>query len=99
MLDNVKDKLDSVRCTSRGYARRVGRSTSALARSVGSRRGGIALGLIAAAVGVPFLIRYLRARRAEAQAQDLEDADADVVIIATEVQPLPADAPIGPGLA
>jgi hypothetical protein len=99
MLDNVKNRLDSVRCTTRGYARRVGRSTSALARSVGPRRGGIALGLIAAAIGVPFLVRYLRARRAEAQDRDLENVDADVMIIATEVQPIPANAPIGPGLA
>lgn len=99
MLDNVKDKLGSVRCTSRGYARRVGRSTSALARSVGPRRGGIALGLIAAAIGVPFVVRYLRARRAEARAREQENVDADVVIIATEVQPIPANAPIGPGLA
>jgi hypothetical protein len=99
MLDNVKDKLGSVTCTTRSYARRVGRSTSALARRVGPRRGGIALGLIAAAVGVPFLVRYLRARRAEAQARELENLDADVVIIASEVQPIPANAPIGPGLA
>jgi len=99
MLDNVKDKLDSVRCTTRTYGRRVGRKTSALARSVGPRRGGIALGLIAAAIGIPFLVRYLRARRAEAQVRDLEDVEADVVIIATEVQPIPANAPIGPGLA
>jgi hypothetical protein len=99
MLDNVKDKLGSVSCTSRSYARRIGRSTSALARSVGPRRGGIALGLIAAAIGVPFLVRYLRARRAEARAKELENVDADVVIVATEVQPIPASAPIGPGLA
>jgi hypothetical protein len=99
MLDNVKDVLGSVRCTTRSYARRVGRSTSALARSVGPRRGGIALGLIAAAIGVPFVVRYLRARRAEARVQELENADVDVVIVATEVQPIPANAPIGPGLA
>ena len=45
------------------------------------------------------VVRYLRARRAEAQAREQENVDADVVIIATEVQPIPANAPIGPGLA
>jgi hypothetical protein len=99
MLDNVKHILGSATCTTKSYARRVGRSTSALARSLGPRRGGIALGVIAAAIGVPFVVRYLRARRAEAQARELENVDTDVVIIATEVQPLPANAPIGPGLA
>jgi hypothetical protein len=98
MLDNVKDGFGSLLCTTRHYGRRVGRSTSALARRVGPRRGGIALGLIAAAVGIPFLVRYLRSRRAEAEAQQLEDVEADVVIIA-DVQPIPANAPIGPGLA
>lgn len=99
MLENVKDAFDSVRCTTGRYTRRVGRSTSALARRVGPVRGGIALGVIAAAIGLPFLIRYLRARRAELEAQELEDVDPDVVIIATEVQAVPANAPFGPGLA
>jgi hypothetical protein len=93
MLDNVKDAFDTLRCTTGRYTRQVGRSTSALARRVGPVRGGIALGVIAAAVGLPFLIRYLRSRRAEADAQELEDIDADVVIIATEVQPV--NAPLG----
>ncbi len=99
MLDNVKDFIGDVGATSAGYARRLGCSTSALARRVGPRRGAIALGVLAAAgIGIPLLVRYLRSRRAVDAEQD-QDFEPDAVIIAAEVTPLPATAPIGPGLA
>lgn len=96
MLNSVKDVLGSVRTTSACYARRVGDSTSALARRVGPRRGGIALGVIAAGVGAAFLVRYLRARRAAAE-EILEPVEVDIVTV--DVIPIPESAPIGPSLA
>lgn len=96
MLDNVKDFFGDVGATSAGYARRLGCSTSALARRVGPKRGAIALGVLAAAgIGIPLLVRYLRSRRVETE--EFEPT-TDAVIIA-EVVPVPATAPIGPSLA
>ncbi|HEY5923709.1 MAG TPA: hypothetical protein VIV11_18635 [Kofleriaceae bacterium] len=52
------------------YAHRVGDRTSALARSVGPKRGGFALGALAAAMwGGPRLFRYLREHRAQRAAE------------------------------
>ncbi|HSN26674.1 MAG TPA: hypothetical protein VLT45_10320 [Kofleriaceae bacterium] len=53
--------------------------------------------LAAAGIGIPLLVRYLRSRRAVDAEQD-QDLATDTVIIA-EVTPIPASAPIGPGLA
>jgi hypothetical protein len=93
MLDTVKDFMGDVGATSAGYARRLGCSTSALARRVGPTRGAIALGVIAAGVGTFFLVRYLRARKAELESRD------DSRVIARDTAPIPATAPIGPALA
>lgn len=99
MLDTVKDFMGDVGATSAGYARRLGCSSRALARRVGPRRGAIALGVLAAAgIGIPLLVRYLRSRRAAAEAEQEQDLGVDAVII-TEVTPIPASAPFGPGLA
>jgi hypothetical protein len=95
MLDTVKDFMGDVGATSAGYARRLGCSTSALARRVGPKRGGIALGVIAAGIGAFFLVRFLRARAAAAE---VETAD-DNVLTTREGAPIPATAPIGPALA
>lgn len=95
MLESVKDVLGSVGTRSVCYARRVGNSTSALARRVGPRRGVIALGLIAAGVGAAFLVRFLRARKGAAETMEAVEVD----IVAVEVEPIPASAPIGPALA
>lgn len=95
MLDTVKDFMGDVGATSAGYARRLGCSTSALARRVGPTRGAIALGVIGAGIGAFFLIRYLRARSAEV----IEEAPAEEPLYTGKAKPIPATAPIGPGLA
>jgi len=94
MLDTVKDFFGDVGTTSAGYARRLGCSTSALARRVGPKRGAIALGVIAAGVGGYFLARFLLARRAAAA----EVAPSEEPLY-TDTKPIPATAPIGPALA
>ena len=71
-IRQFKDVLRSAGCSTASYAKTVGGHTSALARSVGPKRGGIALGVLAIAIGTPFLIRYLRARNADLR----QDADA-----------------------
>jgi len=92
MLDTVKDFMGDVGATSAGYARRLGSSTSGLARSVGPKRGAIALGILAAGVGGFFLARYLLAKRAAAAVAEPETP-------APRVKPIPSTAPIGPALA
>jgi hypothetical protein len=96
MMDTVKDFFGDVGATSAGYARRLGCSTSALARSVGPKRGAIALGVLGAGVGAFFLVRYLRARKAAAELGTFDD---DARIVPTDTAPIPATAPIGPALA
>jgi Ca2+/H+ antiporter len=93
MMDTVKDFVGTVGTTSAGYARRLGCSTSALARRVGPRRGAIALGVLAAAIGVPLLVRYLRARKATVDEREPES------VTPMNLSPIPATAPIGPALA
>ena len=66
MMAKLKDVLGSVGETTTSYASRIGCRTSALARRVGPKRGGIALGVLAIAIGTPFLIRWLKARNADA---------------------------------
>jgi hypothetical protein len=73
MMARIKDALEFVGSNSANYASRIGCRTSALARSIGPKRGGIALGVLAAAVATPFIIRAIRARRDE----ELYDVDAD----------------------
>jgi hypothetical protein len=67
MMAKVKDILWSVGENTACYAGWVGDRTSALARRVGPKRGGIALGVVAAAVATPFVIRYVRSRKADAE--------------------------------
>ena len=51
-----------------GYAKdlgvEVGHKTSALAHRIGPRRGAIALGILGAAIAVPFIVRYVKNRNA-----------------------------------
>lgn len=94
MLDTVKDFVGDVGATSAGYARRLGGSTRALARSVGPKRGAIALGVLATGIGAFFLVRYLLARKAAVEA-----APAEEPLYTGDARPIPATAPIGPALA
>ena len=94
MLDTVKDFMGDVGATSAGYARRLGCSTSALARRVGPKRGAIALGVLAGGVGAFFLVRYLLARKATA-----EEMPSEEPLYTSNAKPIPATAPIGPALA
>ena len=71
MMAKVKDTIWSVGENTRDYASRVGCATSDLAHRVGWKRGGIALGAIAVAVAVPFIVRFLRSRRAETEGEEL----------------------------
>lgn len=70
-MDKIKDVLGVVGSNSARYANAIGCRTSALARTIGPKRGGIALGVIAAAIAVPFLVRAIKARR-------VDEADYDV---------------------
>jgi hypothetical protein len=67
MMAKLKDVLSSVGENTACYAEWVGDRTSALARRVGPKRGGIALGVLAVAVATPFVVRYVRARNAEGE--------------------------------
>jgi len=69
MMRKLQNFFRSFGGTTATYAKDVGGRTSAMARRVGPKRGGFALGaLVAAMWGGPRLFRYLRARRAEARA-------------------------------
>jgi hypothetical protein len=95
MMDTVKDFFGDVGATSAGYARRLGCSTSALARRVGPKRGAIALGVLGAGVGAFFLVRFLLARKAAAAAE----MPSEEPLYTNGAKPIPATAPIGPALA
>jgi hypothetical protein len=51
----------------------VGCRTRDLAKAVGPKRGGIALGVLAVAIATPFVIRYFRNRNAELSELDEQD--------------------------
>jgi hypothetical protein len=70
MLDTLKHRFVSIGDVTSDYARRIGGETSALARRVGPKRGLIALGVIAAAIGSAILVRYLRLRARRARATE-----------------------------
>lgn len=74
MKAKIKDMLEDVGGSTAYYANRIGCRTSALARRVGPKRGGIALGVLAAVIGVPLLVRYFKRRNAQL---DME-LDADI---------------------
>ena len=69
-MDKLKDVLSSVAENTACYAADFGERTSALARRVGPKRGGIALGVLVVAVATPFVIRAIRARNAEADVDE-----------------------------
>jgi len=57
--------------TTARYADRLGCRTRALTRRVGPKRGSIALGVLATAVGLRYLVRFLKMRHAQQpQARD-----------------------------
>jgi len=88
MMETIQDFFGDVGAATGRYARRLGCSRSAHARRVRWQRGGIALGVLAAAgIGIPLLLRYLRGRKAES----VEEADVESVII-MEVTPIPESA-------
>ena len=71
MLDTVKDVMYSVGCSTSDLARRVGDGTVDIAKRVGPKRGILGFIAIGAAVGGSiYLIRYLRARRAEMETSE-----------------------------
>lgn len=74
MMAKLKDVLSAVGDTTASYASSVSCRTKDLARAVGPKRGGIALGVLAVAIATPFVIRYLRNRNAvdtDVEEQDL----------------------------
>ena len=76
MKSRFKDILHDVSDTSAVYRDRLGCRTRELARTVGPRRGGIALTVLAAAIGVPLLLRFLRHRREEMEIE-VEEYDVE----------------------
>lgn len=52
----------------------LGHKTSALAHRVGPKRGAIALGIIGAAIAIPFIVRYVRNRRAMREEEMLDES-------------------------
>lgn len=80
MMAKIKDVFEDLGGSTAYYANRLGCRTSALARRVGPKRGGIALGVLAAVIGVPLLIRYFRHRNEDMDAQldsDLEERELE----------------------
>ena len=76
-MAKVKDVLYDLGDTTACYARDIGDRTSALARRVGPKRGGIALGILAAAIAMPFLIRWMRNRSAgEFEGEEFDETGA-----------------------
>jgi hypothetical protein len=88
MMAKIKDVLEVVGSNSASYASRIGCRTSALARRVGPKRGGIALGVLAVAIAAPFIVRAIRARRAEREV-NIDDLNVEpgVTTAGTESQP------------
>src|SRR5688500_11089735 len=84
MMAKIKDVFGTVGGTTANYASRIGCHTSALARRVGPKRGGIALGVLAAVIGVPMLIRYFKHRNEALDAEldsDLEERELERGVI------------------
>src|SRR5690606_41381575 len=80
MMAKLKDMLEDVGGSTAYYANRIGCRTSALARRVGPKRGGIALGVLAAVIGLPLLIRYFKHRNERLDAEldaDLEEREIE----------------------
>jgi hypothetical protein len=61
------------------YAHQMRCRSSALAHDIGPRRGGIALGVLAAAIGLPFLIRFLKNRNIERELEFGEEIEPGVM--------------------
>lgn len=81
MMAKLKDMLEDVGGSTAYYANQIGCRTSALARRVGPRRGGIALGILATAIAVPLLVRYFKRRNVqiemELDAEDIEERELE----------------------
>jgi hypothetical protein len=76
MLNSVKDFVHDVGSNSSRMARRASRRTARAARDIGPLRGLLGLALAGAAItGGVFLVRYLRARRAEHPAEQRRNMD------------------------
>ena len=73
MMDKIKDVLGVVGTNTGKYASRIGCRTSAIARTVGPKRGAIALGVLATVIAVPFVVRFVKARRADAESDIVEE--------------------------
>ena len=73
MMAKLKDVLSAVGDTTATYASSVSCRTKDLARAIGPKRGGIALGVLAVAIATPFVIRYLRSRREDAAEFDEQE--------------------------
>jgi hypothetical protein len=66
MLNTMKDAIYDFGCATGGAAKRFGRRTADIAEDIGPKRGLIGLAILGAAIGGTFyLVRYVRARRAE----------------------------------
>ena len=61
--------------TTARYADRIGCRTRALSRRVGPKRGGVALGVLATAIGLRYLVRFLKMRREEERRRPARDVD------------------------
>jgi hypothetical protein len=79
MMAKLKDVLSAVGDTTTTYASSAACKTRDLARAVGPKRGGIALGVLAVAIATPFVIRYLRSRREEIEMEEQELAPEGAV--------------------
>lgn len=80
MMAKIKDVFEDLGGNTAYYANRIGCRTSALARRVGPKRGGIALGVLAAVIGLPLLIRYFKHRNERLDAEldaDLEERELE----------------------
>ena len=79
MMAKLKDVLSNVGDNASSYAHSARCRTRKLAREVGPKRGGIALGVLAVAIATPFVIRFLRSRRLEFEEQEQELAPEGAV--------------------
>jgi len=72
MMDKIKDMLGDFGSNTGRYASQLRCRTSALARDIGPKRGGIALGVLAGMIALPFIVRAIKNRRMERMGEDEE---------------------------
>ena len=73
MMARIKDVLGDFGSNTADYASRLRCRTSALARDIGPKRGGIALGVLAGMIALPFIVRAIRSRRMERAGEGEEE--------------------------